>query len=101
MDKIYKMPPLPTDVTWYRTVGTWRGDKIPKGLFQKHNTAQGVWGRITVLQGAMEYYDYATDSSIILHQNQQGVIPTQRWHHIKIPAGVPPEQVQIKLDFYR
>ena len=101
MQKIYTMESLPPDVQKYRTAGIWWGHEIPKGLFKKHNTARGVWGVLTVHQGAITYYDYATDSAITLVAPAIGVIPTQKYHHIEIGEGFIPEQVKIQVDFYR
>ncbi len=101
MEHKYTFESLPPHVQWYRTVGTWRGDTIPKGLFKKHNTGKGVWGTIAVIQGAIVYYDYATDSTALLTASETGVIPTQKYHHIQIPDHLTPKQVHIQVDFYR
>lgn len=101
MTKTYTWETLPEDAVWYRTAGPWRGDEIPRGLFHRHNTKLGVWGKLTVLHGALTYYDYQTDSSIRLTAGQYGIIPTQKWHHIILSEDYAPRDIQIQIDFHK
>ena len=46
---------LPESVKCYKEMPIWGGEKIPKGLFSKHNTKSGVWGKLSILKGELLY----------------------------------------------
>lgn len=101
MSTTYTWETMPEDAVWYRTAGPWSGDKIPRGLFNRHNTKLGVWGKLRVIQGAITYYDYETDRSITLNTGEYGIIPTQKWHHISLCEKYTPTDIIIQIDFHQ
>lgn len=45
----------PDGVVRYRTTPAFTGESTPKGLLRDHSTKSGVWGRIVVERGAVDY----------------------------------------------
>jgi tellurite resistance-related uncharacterized protein len=52
-DKIH--PELPTGFCPYRRTDVFTQDTVPAGLLKAHNTREGVWALITVLDGELAY----------------------------------------------
>lgn len=48
-------PELPAGLRAYRCTDVFTQDTVPKGLLKAHNTRDGVWALITVLEGELAY----------------------------------------------
>ncbi|MFV0430802.1 MAG: DUF1971 domain-containing protein [Alphaproteobacteria bacterium] len=87
---------IPAEAKPYKTVGPWTVDKIPKMLLNRHNTKAGVWAKLEVLQGVVNYFLCDNDAeAIVLTPEEYGVSEPQVWHYIK-----PSEDAKIKITFY-
>ena len=49
------MKELPASATPYKQTAVFNGATVPAGLLRSHNTKQGVWARIVVLEGTLIY----------------------------------------------
>ena len=49
------MQVFPNDVTAYKKTPEFNESSIPKGLLKTHKTKAGVWGKIVILEGELQY----------------------------------------------
>jgi tellurite resistance-related uncharacterized protein len=69
------MKQLPGNVAPYKRTPEFDENSIPKGLLNAHQTKEGVWGKIVVLEGQLRYSINGPESDIvILDQNVYGVV---------------------------
>ncbi len=90
------MKTLPDDVAKYKTTKIFDQNSIPHGLLKNHRTMPGVWGKITVVQGKLQYTIEDNDS-YILDIATNGVIEPRILHCIK-PAT---PEIEFFLEFYK
>ncbi|NQZ59133.1 MAG: DUF1971 domain-containing protein [Lentisphaeraceae bacterium] len=74
--KVYKKTPL------------FDQDSIPAGLRKKHNTAEGVWGRLVVVFGSVQFIDFETKEVIVASPIRSVAIKPQRWHYLNVTGPV-------------
>lgn len=90
------MKQLPSDLTAYKKTPEFTETSIPHGLLKDHNTKQGVWGKIVVLDGSLEYIIQEPEIEIIkLSSSRFGVVEPTIKHHVK-PIGA----VKFYVEFY-
>lgn len=90
------IPAIPENATAYKVVGPWKANKIPKMLLDRHNTKVGVWAKLEVLSGSVQYH--LCDSDIepyALTPERFGVSEPQVWHYI-----TPSDDAEIQITFY-
>jgi tellurite resistance-related uncharacterized protein len=80
------MPPLPLGVRERRRTPSFTEVTIPAGLLQAHRTKTGVWARIVVEAGALEYTFEDPQRTFILTPEWVGVVPPETPHHVR-PLG--------------
>lgn len=57
---------------------------LPADLMHAHYTAEGAWGVIRVLEGAVLYaLESPSNASIVLRAGESAVIEPQRLHHLR------------------
>lgn len=49
----------------YKRMPVWTKDSLPKMFQEKHNTKEGTWGKITILQGKLKFYVLTEEGDII------------------------------------
>lgn len=78
---------LPEDVHLVRTTPEFDEESIPAGLLRSHIVAPGVWGRVVVRSGSI---DFAFDDSARrrLEAGDTQVIPPERVHHLAVTGPV-------------
>ena len=79
---------LPQAVQRYRRTPSFRQDTVPAGLCREHSTAQGVWGRIVVEEGALDYAIHGLARMFRLDPAHPGVIPPEVPHRLTITGPV-------------
>lgn len=90
------MATIPENAVAYKTVGPWVANKIPKMLLKKHNTKEGVWAKLEILSGSVQYYLCDSDADpITLTPEQFGVSEPQVWHYIE-----PTDDAEIQITFF-
>jgi len=83
------MNSLPPNVFPYKRTPEFTESTVPAGLLRSHNTKDGVWGTIVVLEGTLLYRILEPQvEEILLSSNRCGVVePTVR-HEVVPSAGV-------------
>ena len=83
------MKALPADVSPYKRTPEFTESTVPAGLLRSHDTKDGVWGKIVVLEGTLLYRILEPKvEEIVLSPNRHGVVePTVR-HEVVPSAGV-------------
>jgi len=91
------MKVLPDSVTQYKRTPEFTELNVPKGLLNDHQTKEGVWGKIVILKGHLEYIISEPELEIIkLSISKPGVVEPTILHHIK-----PLDKVTFYVEFYR
>lgn len=91
------MSSLPVTVEKYSETAVFTQDTIPAKLRARHSTKAGVWAKIHIIEGTLEYT--ALDDppeTTILSSTTPGIVPPTRVHCIS-PIG----PVRFKVEFYR
>jgi tellurite resistance-related uncharacterized protein len=80
---------LPPNVSPYKRTPEFTESTVPAGLLRSHDTKDGVWGKIVVLEGSLLYRILEPKvEEIVLSPNRYGVVePTVR-HEVVPSAGV-------------
>ncbi len=91
------MKALPSHLTAYKKTPEFTEDTVPAGLLNDHTTKEGVWGKIVILSGQLEYTIQEPEVEVIeLSPSKWGVVEPTILHHIK-PLG----SVNFYVEFYR
>jgi len=92
-----EMKILPRNIASYKKTPEFDETCIPKGLLKSHQTKEGVWGKIVVLEGQLKYkITEPEEEIIILNDGIPGVIEPTMYHEIE-PIG----KVRFYVEFYR
>jgi tellurite resistance-related uncharacterized protein len=93
---------IPADYRHTRSTPFWDRDTVPGALLTHHNTKKSVYGRLSVMQGAVKYigfnHEHATDAEIevIISAGQFGISPPEYWHRIELLTS----DTYFNLDFF-
>ncbi len=91
------MKDLPNNLEAYKRTPEFDENSVPKGLLKAHQTKQGVWGKIVVMEGELQYSIDSTDNEVlVLSTNKYGVVEPEVFHQVK-PVG----KVRFYVEFYR
>ncbi len=91
------MKRLPEDVTAYNKTPEFTELTVPDRLLNHHQTKAGVWGKIVVLAGELQYTIVEpTQEVVLLSPSQYGVVEPAMLHQVK-PLGA----VRFYVEFYR
>jgi tellurite resistance-related uncharacterized protein len=81
------MKALPEGISSYKRTPEFTEQTVPAGLLKDHQTKEGVWGKIVILEGALEYTIIEPELEVIqLNESRHGVVEPTILHHIK-PLG--------------
>ncbi len=81
------MKVLPKDVSVYRKTREFSESTVPDAVLNGHRTKEGVWGKIIVLKGSLDYLILEPEMEIVhLSQNEYGVVEPTILHRVK-PVG--------------
>ncbi len=91
------MKVMPVGAKAYKKTPEFTEGTVPKGLLADHQTKQGVWGNIVVLEGVLEYTILEPEREVIqLSPEHCGVVEPAVLHYIT-PRGA----VRFYVEFYR
>ncbi|MEH6347584.1 MAG: DUF1971 domain-containing protein [Bermanella sp.] len=91
------MKDLPNNLEAYKRTPEFNENSVPKGLLKAHQTKQGVWGKIVILEGELEYsINAANNEVLVLSSDKYGVVEPEVFHQVK-PVG----KVRFYVEFYR
>ena len=74
---------IPLGYEPYRRTPVFDQETVPKGLLEHHTTKPGIWARIHVTRGSLEYYVHAPfDSVEQLSPLSPGIVIPEVEHHV-------------------
>jgi tellurite resistance-related uncharacterized protein len=88
---------LPADLEFVRRTATFDESSVPAGLLSAHRVADGVWGRVVVTSGSLDFvFDDEPDDPLAVSAGHQQVIPPSRAHHLVLDGPV-----EFHVEFHR
>lgn len=91
------MKDLPVNVVSYKRTPEFSEDTVPKGLLNAHQTKEGTWGKIVILEGGLRYRILEPEMELIeLSPSRHGVVEPTVLHDVA-PLGA----VRFYVEFYR
>lgn len=88
---------LPDGVEKYAESPLFSEQTVPEKLISEHDLKAGVWGKLCVIDGTLEYHiPGGSHLSQLLKAGEYVVIEPQQVHFVK-----PVRNVQFKVEFYR
>ncbi len=91
------MKTLLNSLVAYKKTPEFTEETVPSGLLKDHQTKEGVWGKIVILEGKLEYTIIEPELEVVeLSVSNHGVVEPTILHHIK-PLG----KVRFYVEFYR
>ncbi len=92
---------IPKDWTIQRSTPFFTKNNVPSALLSHHNTAEGVFGQLCVMNGQVTYYGFANEKStepevtVVIHAGQFATSPPQYWHCIELS-----DDAQFNINFW-
>lgn len=91
------MKALPENVTAYKKTPEFDESSVPKALLNAHQTKEGVWGKIVIIEGTLQYTINEPEMEVlVLTEDIFGVVEPTKLHEVK-PLG----KVRFYVEFYR
>lgn len=93
---------IPKNFTHTRSTPFWDKESVPKALLTHHNTKKGVYGRLSVMRGAVKYYGFASETApeqemeVTIMAGEFGISPPQYWHCIELLS----DDTYFNIDFF-
>lgn len=84
-------PPQP-----YKLTAVWDENTLPAAVRNRHNTKAGVWGLLTVIEGAVDLVFEESGRRVHVTPGQPGEIPPEEWHHVEVSGPM-----KMQVGFYR
>jgi tellurite methyltransferase len=82
------MPVLPDGVAEYKRTATFTAETVPRGLLSDHRTKAGVWARIVVSSGALEYSFGEPRRVFVLSDKRVGIVIPEVPHQVSLRGPV-------------
>lgn len=83
---------IPPDWTIQRSTPFFTRANVPEALLRHHNTAEGVFGEICVMEGTVTYYGFADGEAtepekiVVIEAGHFTTTPPQYWHRVELSA---------------
>lgn len=88
---------LPEGVTIYAQTPLFTETSTPAKLTTLHDTKPGVWGKLVVMSGALDYViPGPPEERLRVHQNNVAIIEPEKLHRVALSGSV-----QFWVEFYR
>lgn len=93
---------IPTHFRHTRATPFWDRTSVPQALLTHHNTRQGVYGRLSVMRGAVRYLGFRDEQAtepemrLEIHAGEFGISPPGYWHRIELLT----EDTLFNIDFF-
>lgn len=82
------MPRLPDDVREYKRTATFTERTVPASLLGQHRTKAGVWARIVIESGQVEYSFGEPRRSFVLSPERAGIVLPDVPHQLSLRGPV-------------
>ncbi|HDY7736560.1 TPA: DUF1971 domain-containing protein [Vibrio vulnificus] len=92
---------IPKEWTIQRSTPFFTKQTVPAALLTHHNTAQGVFGQLCVMEGTVTYYGFANEEAteaeqvVVITAGQFSTSPPQYWHRIEMS-----DDAQFNINFW-
>ena len=92
---------IPKESTIQRSTPFFTKDNVPAALLTHHNTAEGVFGQICVMEGQVTYYGFADENAtepevvVVINAGEFATSPPQYWHHVEVS-----DDAQFNINFW-
>ncbi|MGI3090583.1 DUF1971 domain-containing protein [Vibrio diabolicus] len=92
---------IPKDWTVQRSTPFFTKGSVPPALLTHHNTAEGVFGQLCVMEGQVTYYGFADEFEtapemvVVINAGQFATSPPQYWHRIEMS-----DDAQFNINFW-
>lgn len=91
------MPVLPGNVQKYAETPVFAQTSVPKQLLGLHVTKPGVWGRIIVFEGQLDYFIHGSPAQLYrLSPEKHGIIRPTELHRVAHVGAV-----RFKVEFFK
>lgn len=85
----------------YKQMPEWNKESLPQMFQEKHNTKEGTWAKLTILQGQLKYYALTEDGEVTQtftfdSENQPPFVEPQAWHKVEALS----DDLICQLSFY-
>jgi len=88
---------MPSGYVAYRTTPVFTADTIPRGLLSRHATKAGVWGRLEVLSGSLQFVlEGPGEAREMVKAGESVVIVPEVEHRVETLGPV-----EFRVEFYR
>ena len=88
---------IPSGYINYLSTKEFTEDTIPDSLLKRHNTKNGSWGKIVILEGELIYRILEpVEREMILSPDRPGIVEPQIYHKL-ITCG----PVRFRIDFFK
>ncbi len=87
---------LPDGLDHVRTTDVFDEDAVPAGLLRSHRVAAGVWGRLVVHEGELDFRFDDQDEAQRVAADEWVVIPPERPHAVELTGPV-----RFAVEFHR
>ena len=96
---------IPANYVHTRTTPFWNKETAPASIWKRHldaGTRQGVYPRLSVMQGTIVYYGYTDETSpepvetLTIGAGEFGVFPPEKWHRIEAMS----DDTVFNVDFF-
>lgn len=89
------------DLICYKQMPVWTSETLPKMFQEKHNTKIGTWAKLTILKGAIKYYELTEKGEIVSEgifdvNKQRPFVEPQVWHKVEALT----DDLECQLAFY-
>ena len=93
---------IPIHFRHTRSTPFWNKQTVPQALLTHHNTKKGVYGRLSVMQGAVKYFGFAREQDttpemeVVIEAGHFAISPPQYWHRIELLTN----DTYFNIDFF-
>ncbi|MTH44990.1 DUF1971 domain-containing protein [Intestinirhabdus alba] len=81
---------IPAHWTIKRSTPFFTKETVPAALLTHHNTAEGIFGQLCVMEGTVTYYGFANaeatepEVKVVIEAGSFATSPPQYWHRIEL-----------------
>ncbi|GIU23387.1 DUF1971 domain-containing protein [Shewanella schlegeliana] len=92
---------IPKNWTIQRSTAFFTKENVPEALLSHHNTAEGVFGQLCVMEGVVTYLGFADSEAtepelkVVIEAGQFATSPPQYWHRIELS-----DDAQFNINFW-
>ena len=92
---------IPADWTIQRSTPFFTKENVPAALLSHHNTAEGVFGQLCVMEGTVTYFGFpdaeteTPELKVVIEAGQFATSPPQYWHRIELS-----DDAQFNINFW-